>query len=305
MDRLGKYLHISNMNQSRDLSQIQTYNLFGETAELPDVVHCERIETRSKLHNWELKPHRHARLHQVLVIQTGGGQANLDGAKCRLEKGAFVNVPAGLVHGFDFVPGTQGWVLTISVELLDELLPSVEGVHSVTRDASVSIASPQLATAIGTLHEEYLGRAFARAQMLRSLTGVVLGQVARQIQLAAPNDTPRSSDELVRRFETLIEDQFRNRLGVADYATSLAVSPTHLNRVTKRETGVSASRLIRDRMLREARRQLIFTNLSVAQIAYELGYSDPAHFSRVFTAEIGCAPRAFRQRADRNRIGES
>ena len=297
MDRIDRNLHISNMLKSHDVPLIQTYNLFGETAELPDVVHCERIETRSKLHNWELKPHRHARLHQVLVIQAGGGKANLDGTIQALEARCFVNVPQGIVHGFDFVPGTQGWVLTITGELLDELLPAGEGVRAVLNAATVSQAAEDVKQAISSLHNEYLDRGFGRAQILRSLTGLLLGQIARQIQALSPRDTPRMSGGLVQRFEALIDAEFRRQLKIADYARALAVSPTHLNRVTKLETGRSASVLVRDRVLREARRQLIFTNLSVAEIAYELGYSDPAHFSRVFASGTGTSPRAFRQNA--------
>ncbi|WP_235820478.1 helix-turn-helix domain-containing protein [Falsiruegeria litorea] len=285
------------MGKQSDLTTIQTYNLFGETAELPDVVHCERIETRSKLHNWELKPHRHARLHQVLVIQAGGGTANLDGTIQELEAQCFVNVPQGIVHGFDFVPGTEGWVLTITNELLDELLPVGEGVRAVLAAPTVSLASEELSNAISTLHHEYLDRGFGRAQILRSLSGLLLGQIARQMQVLSPRDAPRVSGGLVQRFETLIDAEFRRQLKVAEYAKTLAVSPTHLNRVTKQETGRSASVLVRDRVLREARRKLIFTNLSVAEIAYELGYSDPAHFSRVFASGTGSSPRAFRQSA--------
>lgn len=298
MDRIDLNLHISNMTNSQNLSQIQTYNLFGETSDLPDIVHCERIETRSKLHNWELKPHRHARLHQVLVIQSGGGSANLDGVLLDLAPGHFVNVPQGIVHGFDFVPGTQGWVLTISVELLDELLPAGEGVRSVLNNAVVFSAPKDMAEVITRVHAEYLERQFARAQMLRSLTGVALGQVARQMQSVLQSDPPPKASGLVQRFENLIDAEFRKQFKITDYARTLAVSPTHLNRVTKSETGRSATGLVRDRVLREARRQLIFTNLSVSEIAYELGYSDPAHFSRVFSAGAGCSPRAFRRNRD-------
>ena len=55
------------------MKQIETYTLFGEQNDLPDVVHCEPIEARSALHDWELKPHRHGRLHQILLLKSGGG----------------------------------------------------------------------------------------------------------------------------------------------------------------------------------------------------------------------------------------
>ena len=84
---------------------------------------------------------------------------------------------------------------------------------------------------------------------------------------------------------------------MADYANALAVSPTHLSRVTRAATGRPATRLIEERIIREARRNLVYTNLPVSTIAYTLGFEDPAYFSRVFSRATGLSPRDFRRRA--------
>ena len=60
------------------MDRIESYNLFGESDDLPDVVHCETIAARSVKHDWELTPHRHARLHQVLLVARGGGRGTLE-----------------------------------------------------------------------------------------------------------------------------------------------------------------------------------------------------------------------------------
>jgi len=108
---------------------------------------------------------------------------------------------------------------------------------------------------------------------------------------------PRPRPELLARFETLIEARFATHQPVADYAAALGVSPTHLSRVCRAATGRPASALIQDRLIREARRNLVYTNLSVSAIAYALGFSDPAYFSRVFARATGLPQRAFRDRA--------
>jgi AraC family transcriptional regulator, transcriptional activator of pobA len=86
---------------------IRTYNLFSEANDLPDVVHCKTIAARSVLHEWEFAPHWHARLHQFLLIERGGGQATLEGRSHVLRPMCVVNVPIGDVHGFTFKPDTQ------------------------------------------------------------------------------------------------------------------------------------------------------------------------------------------------------
>ncbi|MFC6688818.1 helix-turn-helix transcriptional regulator [Jhaorihella thermophila] len=123
--------------------------------------------------------------------------------------------------------------------------------------------------------------------------------MAREIATHTPRAAGRESP-LLRRYEALIEEHFRDRWPVAAYAGELAVSPTHLNRVVRQATGGPASALITDRVLREARRMLIYTNLTAAEIAYALGFNDPAHFSRVFARGTGLPPREFRRRIERN-----
>jgi len=286
------------MTETSDSAAIRNYNLFGETAEVPDVVHCETIPERSELHNWELRPHRHARLHQFLLMHSGGGSARIEGKTVPLVPPVLVNMPRGFVHGFRFHQGTEGWVITVSADLMDEALRDREGLRVPLSVPCAVPLPPELETLARRILTEYHNRDFARAQILRSQAGALLGLAARAVHAEQAPPDPHAGTPLLRRFETLVEQHFRERLPVAGYADRLAVSPTHLNRVVRQATGRPASALIGERVLREARRMLIYTNLTAAEIGYELGFSDPAHFSRVFTRGIGLPPRAFRQRME-------
>jgi AraC family transcriptional regulator, transcriptional activator of pobA len=282
--------------------QIQNFNLFGESGDLPDVVHCETIAFRSHLHDWQLPRHRHARLHQVLLIEEGGGQAEIEGEHHVLAPASFINLPAGIIHGFSFHESTVGWVITMGVEALDQTLQDNEGLRPVLSRAHIGHDVEGMKDVMVVLFKEFSGRRFARAHVLRSLTGVLLGLVAQRIfegdeaVVAAP-DRP-----LQRRFEALVEEEFLAHWNVSDYAQKLGLSPTHLSRVIRTTTGLPASRVIEARMLREARRLLAYTNLTVSQVAYRLGYNDPAYFSRFFTKATGLSPRAFRAQIE---VGET
>jgi AraC family transcriptional regulator, transcriptional activator of pobA len=293
MEGTAFVLYNSNMRASQSKSAIQVYNLFGEQGDLPDVVHCETIVSRAALHDWTLSVHRHARLHQVLLIEKGGGEATLDGRVHPLKPMHMVNVPVGDVHGFSFLPGTQGWVLTIAVEVLDETLLAPEGLRAALSHAAVMRGTRAIRALMQQIFAEHAGRRFARAHVLRALSAALIGLVARE--LAGEGAASGAADsELVRRFEALLEAHHLKRWSVADYAKALAVTPTHLNRVTRAATGDTASHLILNRMIREARRNLVYTNLPVSTIAYALGFDDPAYFSRVYAAATGLSPRAFR-----------
>lgn len=294
MDRTSQFLYDSNMTRP---ASIPSFNLFGEVGDLPDVIHCESIEARSTLHDWEFAPHRHTRLHQVLAIDEGEGTAMLDGSSHPLGAGSLVNVPPGIVHGYAFAPGTQGLVVTFALEMIDETLRPAEGLRPVLARPALSRGDDSVQSTLRNLASAYTAHDYARAQILRSLGGLLLGQLARL--LAAEDRTePMAEHALLARFRALLDTEFRNHLAVADYARRLAVSPTHLSRLARAATGRPASGLIEDRVIREARRLLAFTNLPVSRIAYELGYDDPAYFSRVFARATGLPPRAFRNKLD-------
>jgi AraC family transcriptional activator of pobA len=293
MEGFAIVLYYSNMRTSTRAPAIRVYNLFGEAGDLPDVVHCETIASRSVLHDWTLAVHRHARLHQVLLIERGGGEATLDGRVVPLRPTQIVNVPVGHVHGFRFVPGTQGWVLTIAAEILDEALLAAEGLRGVLSQSAVVRGTPQIRTTMKQIFAEHAARDFGRAHVLRALSAAMIGLVARALT-GESGSSGNSESDLFRRFESLLEQHHLERWTVADYANALAITPTHLNRVTRAATGDTASHLILNRLIREARRNLVYTNLPVSTIAYTLGFEDPAYFSRVYAAATGLSPRAFR-----------
>jgi AraC family transcriptional activator of pobA len=286
-------MYISNMEP------IATYNLFGESAELPDVVHCETIEARSVIHDWEFRPHRHGRLHQFLVIEAGGGRTALDGHSHPLRAGLVLNVPAGCVHGFSFTPGTRGWVVTLATEVLEAGLVDGEGLRPQLAHPAIAGITDAIRSLVQAIFAEFDARRFARAHVLRAQSALLAGLVAREVS-HRPAGAAVETKPLQRRFEALVEAHFREHLSVRDYAHRLAVTPTHLSRVMRAATGRPASAAIEERLLREARRNLAYSHLSISEIAYQLGYQDPAYFSRVFSRGTGFSPRAFRTRLDRH-----
>jgi AraC family transcriptional regulator, transcriptional activator of pobA len=286
-------LYDSNMRRAAD--KVHHFSLYGEFEHLPDVMHCETLAERSVLHEWEFAPHRHDRLHQFLLLRVGGGLARLDDAEMALTPGSLVNVPIGTVHAFTFEPGTDGLVLTLADAMLDELLARNPEVRRQLDERWVALAGAPIDALMSQIAAEYAGRSAARALVLRGLAGALLGRAARVGAHAGPTAGELAPSHLLQRFESLLELHFREHWRVADYAQALAVTPTHLSRVLRAATGAPASRSIDARLVREARRQLAFTSLSISSIAYTLGFVDPALFSRVFARVAGLSPRAFRR----------
>ena len=274
---------------------ILSYNLFGESMHLPDVLHCETIAARSSLHDWELAPHRHDRLHQLLLLTAGSGSVEVDGQVHSLAAMSLVNVPPGHVHAFSFQRGTEGWVATLATELLDDILRGVGNVSVALGSSFVVSVGDDERFLMRRIAEEFDRRGNARALILRGLAGTLLGLAARSAPTNVASDLDLTQSHLFQKFQALQEAHFLEHWRVTDYARAMSVSATHLSRVTRTATGRPASQLIDERIMREARRNLVYTNQPVTAITYALGYSDPAYFCRVFSRVIGLSPRAFRQ----------
>jgi AraC family transcriptional activator of pobA len=107
-------------------------------------------------------------------------------------------------------------------------------------------------------------------------------------------DGAGENERRLNRLAGLIHQYFRSHKPASFYARELGISPTHLNRIVKQLTGASTQRLINGKLIDEAQRELLFTQIPVQEIGYRLGFSDPAYFSRFFLTHTGLSPRQWR-----------
>ena len=136
-----------------------------------------------------------------------------------------------------------------------------------------------------------------RSHMLRQWVGLLCGELAR-LGPGAAGERASTLDPRIAAFERLVEAHYREGWQVADYAGTLGVSATHLNRLLRKAKGMSVFDAVEARRMREARRLLAYTVLSVEAIGYRLGFRDPAHFSRRFSIATGTAPSRYRTRVE-------
>ncbi|MFK5977409.1 MAG: helix-turn-helix domain-containing protein [Rhizobiaceae bacterium] len=278
-------------------NQIPNYNLYGEIGDLPDVIHCEAISTRSILHDWNIVPHRHNRLYQFFLVRSGGGEYYVDGRKGELRPPQILNIPPRVVHGFTFKTGTQGWVITIPLEVLDHSIGDNLRPH-LDRPFEIDPTSG-LAALFDDIAREHASLRFGRADILQSLIALIVGKLVRKKVEIGQSTNVEVGSPLIRKFEFLLEQHFCDHWTATEYAGALAVSPTHLTRLANKHTGMPISKIIEGRLIQEARRNLVYTSLTIAEIAYRIGYKDPAYFTRVFTRATGVTPTAFRNKVER------
>jgi AraC-like DNA-binding protein len=117
-----------------------------------------------------------------------------------------------------------------------------------------------------------------------------------RLYVARFGDTPDTRDETVFRFQALVDRDIRRAHRVGAYAKRVGVSPGHLNALCRTHLRRSASRCIRERLILEAKRLLLYSDATATQIAQDLGFADPSYFVRFFRREAGLPPGRFRRR---------
>jgi AraC family transcriptional activator of pobA len=283
------------------------FHLYGDPPDDQafDFIHIETIASRSSIHDWTILAHRHRNLFQILVIERGGGEMTCEASIIPFRAPAAILVPTTVAHGFRFHPHvTDGWVVSftedVAAALGDRSGESLARLKALAADPVVPLANESEIARLRTLcadldAERFLARE-GYALAMRGLLALIAIEVAR---LAANRGRVGTvmlhpADTTVDALRKLVDEHFRRERLIAFYAEALAMTPDRLNDHVKRATGVTAGHLIRQRVLTEAKRQLVFTNQAIQEIAYDLAFSDPSHFTRFFRKQTGLTPQAFR-----------
>ncbi len=296
--------------EGRQAGGVPVYKLYGEKKPwpTPDMVHCESIASRSRLHNWQIKPHQHTGLFQILYLEHGRAEVQIEEQRREMHGGQLLMVPQMCVHGFRFEHDAVGHVVTLAYELINRLTRQAgDGLIGLTEPRMRSLGSDAesayIRMAFSALDAEYRGHAPYRNLQVESLLGAILIWLARSTSghaLAHPHEMGRAGSRAGEHFSCfckLINDHYGEHRPVSWYASQLGITAAHLNALCRQTVDRSALELVHERMLLEAKRSLVYTSMTISVVSYTVGFSDPAYFTRFFKRATGMSPKEFRQRA--------
>jgi AraC family transcriptional activator of pobA len=289
---------------ARPTRDIPQFALYGEQtrAEGAEQVHVELIETRSGLYDWHIGTHIHHGLFQVLFLFDGQVSASIGDATWECAGPVAITIHPSLAHGFQFSKKAQGYVLTVDQQVLfasgsghgELFAPLFVAPLAIGLDAAGGLRG-RLEALLEQLLLEAGWAQRAHALMLEWLARAALLLLVRaQAEHSLADRSGHGDFALYTRFRAAVEQRYKEQWQVGRYAELLRVSPTRLNRLCLRIAGSSAFEIAQERLLLEACRQLTYLPASIATIAYELGFQDPAYFSRLFKKRYGVTPSDYR-----------
>jgi AraC family transcriptional activator of pobA len=271
-------------------------------------LYVERPEEESWLVNvghvtdrgrWRTAPHAHPDYGQVIFVRSGCGVMNLEGAAVPFTGPCVLLLPTESVHGLDYEMDVDRWVVTIEVTYLSQVnakLREFNRLWAHPRVIPLDGVADEFHDAVQKLAREVEHKQVGHVAATEALLTCLLLQLVRNVDLDPVDGdmATRNDIRLTERFRDLIEQHYRDNLPLQDYASKLAVSLVQLRAACASAAGQSPTKMIHARIVTEAKRNLIFGDMSMEQIAFGLGFSNAAYFTRFFRKEVGQAPSQFR-----------
>lgn len=248
-----------------------------------------------------LSPHRKD-YYLLMYVTTGNGRHWVDMMPYEFHPGSFYFSSPEQVYIKEDVK-IAGTVITFNREFLalaqNKDLAKLPLLQNPQHAHELKIAPDQKAELeyiLGKCVSEFQQDAELQTEMLCAYVRILLIFLSRIYNSEYNEKAPDQSRALYRRFQSCIEENYRNTHNVAAYADMLNISISHLNAQIKAQSGKTVMMHLHDRLILEARRLLFHTNFSVKETAYHLGFRDTSYFNRFFKKMTGLTPVTYRQK---------
>jgi AraC family transcriptional regulator, transcriptional activator of pobA len=279
--------------------EIPNYFVYGEPDRALDIgfFHVELVSQRHNLHRGEVAAHKHTQLAQITFWIKGGGTYHIEDDSWTFSAPAVSFVPSGVVHGFSVSKSADAIVLSVTEDDLKSVFlrnDRARNLTSFTQQVTRNIDWENLGQIMKMIqreHEEQ--KPFAASTMLH-LMGIALSLIARLSSSSEKIQTTHVQS-LGQRLRKLIDTHYRDNWTIAEYVKVLGSTPHLLDKAARESFEKPIKQLILERRLLEAKRLLKFTIRSSEDIAAELGFKDPAYFSREFKKHMSIAPGEWRK----------
>ncbi|MBE4947962.1 helix-turn-helix domain-containing protein [Chryseobacterium culicis] len=207
----------------------------------------------------------------------------------------------GQVHQGILMKEVCGWFVAVKAELVPDIIRSFfdESLGEILPLSLSKKLIKKISTTADMLHASYTNEMLSTKEgflVVQSLLNAFLGMFA--LTYSQNTISPASGEsralQLSRAFRILVRKNFKTMKSPSEYAEALHITRGYLTETVREVTGKPAQHWIHQEILIEAKRLLVFTNLSVKEVAYELGYSDHTYFSRLFSKLEELSPSEFR-----------
>ena len=250
------------------------------------------------------EPHRH-NFSSVLIISKAKGIHKIDFNDYELAEKQIFFIAPGQVHQVIEYEKSEGFSMTFSNQFLVENSIPISFIESLNLFQNYGQSPPlQLESKAFQNVENFATEIVELFNSDAAMKFLSIGSFLKLILIACNNSceiNPIESDidisgaSLIRNFKNAVNQNFKKEHSTTFYANQLFITPDHLNRTFKAKVGKTAKEFIQARIITEAKRLLFFSSLTNKEIAYQLGFNEPANFSAFFKKHTKLSPSHFKK----------
>jgi AraC-like DNA-binding protein len=250
-------------------------------------------------------PHRH-NYYEILFFNESGGQHEIDFTGYPIKANSLHFISPEQVHLLRRDKQVSGYVISFSKDFcysetggpaFFDNFPFFSNPYAVPIIQLRLEDEKNISALVDKIKAEYFSQAGDKANVLSAYLTVLLVMAKRlyQPKNISGQAMPQRS-ELTRRFKQAVENNFMKIKSVTEYSKMLNITSGHLNEIVHHDTGRTASEIIHERILLEAKRLLYRSEKRVKEISYALGFDDPSYFVKFFKSHVGETPENFRRK---------
>lgn len=283
---------------------IRTYT-FAEIEGNNSFFSIERLEDLYRMKHGESDiPHRHD-YYTIIFFEKGEGTHIIDFTEYKIDNNSIYFIVPGQMHQVKPTAEPKGWTLKFTEEFLiansipDKLVNDIYLFNDYGQSPPLPIGEIQMPVYLNIVSQiEFFSSSLESytQEAMGSLVKLFLIQSNNHCSLHKSNNPQliETTNHLLHSFKQFLNKDYATLHMVSDYADKLAVTADYLNKIVKSITGKSAKDHIQSKLIIEAKRALLFSNVSNKELSYQLGFEESAHFNNFFKKITGQTPSEFR-----------
>lgn len=252
-----------------------------------------------KKHHFIEKLHRH-NFYLLVLFTNGKGTHTIDFDTFEITKGSLFLMQPGQIHSWQLSSDIEGFIVFYSKEIFNlhfesKKIEQYPFFQSFKNNPEILLSEKdivQLSSYFNIMIEESSANLGYKKDKLLNLLDVILIDISRIYSSEMNQEKPIYNYKL-KQFDLLLEANFKTEKSPSFYADKMAITLKHLNRITKTILNKTVTELITQRVILESKRLLVERNLSLIQIADELGFSSANYFVKLFKKQEGMTSKEF------------
>ncbi len=254
-----------------------------------------------------LLPHRH-NFYTIIWVKEAEGEHLIDFTNYIVQPNTLYFISQEQIHHLKLKNNPQGFVIMFNDDFLVQCGLYIEFIHRLGFFYQSTIVEPlQLSDEITDFLHQLVVRLQNETESLDEFTHETAATLLKLFLLTCKRIAQKQDDTLMKRlptnrafnivkeFKVLVNQHFITKHKVSDYAEMMDFTASYLNQTIKQEGGITPKDFIIQRIMVEAKKMALFTEMSAKEVANALGFDDPAHFSKLFKNTEGINFSNFRE----------